>query len=257
MGASLVMKKLKALERIIDGKDKFILAFSGGLDSAFLAAYLKKRGKEFIAVTVDNGMLPDLECIKEEAERLGIEHRVLEIDLFGDRTFSKNTEERCYLCKKQMISALNDFKDERGYNYVIDASNRSDLVDYRAGIVALHEEGILTPLLDVEIGKEDIIRYSNEFGLEIRAPQSCLATRVPIHSMIRKPTIERIRRVENEISKLGLSLVRARVHEKLLRIQMLESEMEEALKNRDKINEIAREAGFAYVTIDLEPYTIK
>ncbi len=251
------MKKLEALEQIIGDRDQFILAFSGGLDSTFLALYLKRLGKEFIAATVDNGMLPDLGCIEEEAERLGIRHRVLEIDLFNDRVFSENTEERCYFCKKQMISALNHLKDEMGYNHVIDASNRSDLVDYRAGVVALHEEGVLTPLFDAEIEKEDIIRYSQEFGLDTKAPQSCLATRVPSHVVIRKRTIERIRQVENGISKLGLSLVRARVHEKLLRIQVLESEMEEALKNRDRINEIAREAGFAYVTIDLEGYEIE
>jgi len=250
------MKKLEALECIFDGKDRFILAFSGGLDSAFLALYLKRLGKEFIAVTVDNGMLPDLECIKREAKKLGIKHRVLEIDLFNDRAFSENTEERCYFCKKQMIGALNDFKDEMGFNYIIDASNRSDLVDYRAGIVALHEEGILTPLLDAEIGKEDIIRYAKEFGLETMAPQSCLATRVPSYVVIRKPIIEKIRQVENAILKLGLSLVRTRVHEKLLRIQVLESEMEEAIKHRDRINEIAKRAGFAYVTIDLEGYEI-
>lgn len=250
------MKKLEALKRIIGGEDRFILAFSGGLDSAFLAAYLKRLGKEFIAVTVDHGMLPDLECIKEEAERLGIEHRVLEIDLLNDRAFSENTEERCYFCKKQIIGALKDYRDEMEYDYIVDATNRSDLVDYRAGIVALHEEGILTPLLDAEMGKEDIVRYSKEFGLETRAPQSCLATRVPTHTRIRKPMIEMVRQVENGISKLGLSLVRARVHDKLLRIQVLDSEMEEALKNRDKINEIAKKAGFAYVTIDLEGYNI-
>ena len=118
------MKKLEALEHIIGSKDRFILAFSGGLDSAFLAAYLKRLGKEFIAVTVDHGMLPDLECIKEEAERLGIEHRVLEIDMLNDRAFSENTEERCYFCKKQIIGALKDYRDEMEYDYIVDATNR-------------------------------------------------------------------------------------------------------------------------------------
>lgn len=257
MGVAGSMKKLEALEQIIEGKDKFILAFSGGLDSVFLAAYLKKLGKDFKAATIDNGMLPDLACIEEEAKRLGIEHVVLEIELFNDRTFSENTEERCYLCKKEIIKALNSFKNDTGYDHVIDASNRSDLADYRAGMVALHEEGILTPLFDAEIEKDDIIRYSKDFGIDIRAPQSCLATRVPIHDRIRKPVIERIRTVENEVSKLGLSLVRAKVHDKLLRIQVLDSEIDLALENREKINEIARNAGFAYVTIDLEPYEIK
>jgi uncharacterized protein len=257
MGAGLVMKKLEALEQAIGGKDRFILAFSGGLDSAFLAVYLKKLGKEFIAATIDNGMLPDLDCIKEEAKKLGLEHKVIEVDLFGDRTFSENTEERCYLCKKEIIKALKRFKKGAGYGHVIDASNRSDLKDYRAGIVALHEEGILTPLFDAEIEKKDIERYAKEFGIDIRPSQSCLATRVPIHEMIRKPVIERIRQVENEILKLGPSLVRAKAHEKLLRIQVLEGEMDVALENKDKINEIAKGAGFAYVTIDLEPYELK
>jgi uncharacterized protein len=252
MGADFVMEKLEALKEVIGEKDLFVLAFSGGLDSAFLAAYLKKLGRDFIAVTIDNGMLPELECIKEEAARLGIEHKIIEIDLFGDRAFSENTEERCYLCKKEIIKALKAFKSEMGYDHVIDASNRSDLADYRAGIVALHEEGVLTPLFEAEIEKEDIVRYAKEFGIDERATQSCLATRVPIHDRIRKPVIERIRAVENEVSKLGLSLVRAKVHDKLLRIQVLESEIGLALANRDKINEIARNAGFAYVTIDLE-----
>lgn len=251
------MKKLDELERILKDKDRFILAFSGGFDSSFLASYLKKLGKEFIAVTIDNGMLPELECIKEEAEKLGIEHRVIEVDLFGDKAFSENTEERCYFCKTGMIKALNAFRSDAGYDHVIDASNSSDIIDYRAGIVALHESGIMTPLLEAEIGKEDIIKYAEEFGLDARAPQSCLATRVPTYARIRKPVIERVRAVENEISKLGLSLVRARVHDRLLRIQVLEKDMDTALENKDKINEIARSAGFAYVTIDLEPYELK
>lgn len=250
------MEKLKELERAIVDKDRFILAFSGGLDSTLLALYLKRLGKEFIAVTIDNGMLPDLDCIKKEAERLGIKHRVLKIDLFSDRAFSENTEERCYFCKKEMISALKEFREKVGYDHVIDASNRSDLADYRAGIVALHEECVLTPLLDVEIEKEDIIKYANGFGLDITPPQSCLATRIPLHTNIRKSTIDRIRQVENEISKLGLSLVRARVHERLIRIQVLESELEKAIENKDKIGRIAKDAGFAFVTVDLEPYAL-
>jgi uncharacterized protein len=202
-------------------------------------------------------MLPELECIMEEAKKLGLEHRVIEVDLFGDKAFSENTEERCYFCKTGMIKALNDFKREVGYDHVIDASNSSDIIDYRAGIVALHESGIMTPLLEAEIGKEDIIRYAEEFGLDARAPQSCLATRVPTYARIRKPVIEGVRSVENEISKLGLSLVRARVHDQLLRIQVLEKEMNLAIENKDKINEIAKNEGFAYVTIDLEPYKLK
>ncbi len=246
-------EKLKKLDEILKDKNKIILAFSGGLDSSFLAYYLKKLGKDFYAVTVDNGLIPDINDAVNAAKRIGIKHKIIEIDLFSDSVFTENNEERCYFCKKEIIKALKKFKNEIGYKYIMDATNKSDLSDYRPGILALMEEGIISPLLDAEITKEDIIELSKEFGLEIKPPESCLATRIPVYTRIEKDTIEKIRFIENRIKKLGIKLVRARVHENLLRLQFLREDLEKVMKNRKEILNIARKH-FTYATIDLKCY---
>jgi uncharacterized protein len=248
------MDEQAQLEALLKDKNRFVLAFSGGLDSSLLVYLLKKLGKEFCAVTVDNGMLHDLEEIKAQARKMGIRHEIIRVDLLKDEAFVENSPERCYLCKKAILQALRDFQEREGYNYIVDATNASDLSDYRAGIVALKEEKVLTPLLDLGMGKEEITKLSREFGVELKAPESCLATRVPVYTRIRKDTLDRIRRVENRIKKLGFSLVRARVHGKLLRIEVLEEEMRKTVEEREEISKIAREEGFGYITLDLTPY---
>ncbi len=246
------MSKLDRLEEVLKDAGKggeFVLAFSGGLDSTFLAYFLKKIGKDFVAVTVDTGLLPDPEIIKDSAKELGIDHKVVKRDLFKDRDFVENSYERCYFCKKEIIQVLREFDRE-----IIDASNYSDLKDYRAGIIALTEEGVLTPLVEALITKEDVIKFSKEFGLPIKAPDSCLATRIPVDTRIEEGIIDSIRNVENTIKHFGITLVRARVHENILRIQVMESEMEYLLKNRDAIVRIAKKEGFDYIGLDLDSY---
>jgi len=176
---------------------------------------------------------------------------VVKIDLFEDRGFIENSPERCYFCKKEIVRALKDFEKEKE---IIDASNYSDLKDYRAGIIVLNEEGVLTPLIDAGITKEDVMKFSKEFGLPIKVPDSCLATRVPVDIRIERGVIEAVRRVENAIKGLGITLVRARVHGNMLRLQVLEGEMELLLKNRIEISGVVREEGFDYAGLDLCPY---
>jgi uncharacterized protein len=248
------MDKLQNLRESLQDKDNIILAFSGGLDSTFLAYLLKDWGKTFTAVTVDNGLLLDLECIREEAEALGIDHQVLEVDVLSERNFQDNTTERCYFCKKMIISRLKEFQAEKGYDWIMDATNTSDLKDYRAGMVALKEEGVLSPLLDADITKEDILEYSRDFGLKTKPPESCIATRIQPYDKIHRQDIGRIREVEREVRALGFKTLRARKHKELLRFQFLETEMGHALKMRERIQEIGKAHGFQFVVLDLEPY---
>ena len=246
------MSKLDRLEEILKDAGKgggLVLAFSGGLDSTFLAYFLKKLGKDFIAVTVDTGLLPDPDMITDTAKDLGIDHKVVKRDLFKDRDFIENSHERCYFCKKEIIQVLRDFDRE-----IIDASNYSDLKDYRAGIIALTEEGVLTPLVEALITKEDVIKFSKEFGLPIKAQDSCLATRIPVDTWIEEGVVDRIRNVEKAIKHFGIALVRARVHGNMLRIQVMESEMEHLLKNRDAVVRVAKKEGFDYIGLDLDSY---
>jgi uncharacterized protein len=234
--------------------DNIILAFSGGLDSTFLAYLLKDWGKDFIAVTVDNGLLLDLNCVREEAEALGINHQVLEVDVLSERNFQDNTTERCYFCKKMIIARLKEFQKEKGYDWIMDATNSSDLKDYRAGMVALKEEGVLSPLLDADITKEEILKYSKDFRLKTKPPESCMATRIQPYDMIHREDIGRIREVEREVRALGFKTLRARKHKELLRFQFLENEMDHALEMREEITEIGKDHGFQFVVLDFAPY---
>ncbi len=246
------MDKLSELKILLREKDGIVLGFSGGLSSIFLAHVLKEMGKDFVAVTVDHGLLPCVADIVEAARALEIEHEVVKIDLLGDRCFIENSSERCYLCKKAMIAALRRFAEARGYTSVMDASDESDLRSYRSAIVALHEEGVETPLIEAGLSREEIAEYARRKGLPLPAPESCLATRIPYEVWIRREVIERVRAFEGELLKLGFAAVKARVHDSLLRVQFLEDELERALKKRGEILDAARRHGFAYATIDLE-----
>ncbi|WP_456475647.1 ATP-dependent sacrificial sulfur transferase LarE [Candidatus Pyrohabitans sp.] len=244
--------QLEELRAVLKDRDRIVLAFSGGLSSTFLAHVLKEMGKDFVAVTVDNGLLPNMDAIKDVARTLGIGHEVVEVEVLSDRGFIENSSERCYFCKKYMIKALKDFAEARGYTCVMDASDRSDLHSYRSAVIALYEEGVLTPLIDARLGREEIEEYAGRVSLPLPAPESCLATRIPHEVWIRREIIERVRRVEEDIRVLGFSAVRARVHDSLLRIQFLEGEQELALERRMEILKAARSQGFAYATIDVE-----
>ena len=246
------MNKLTELRNLLREKDSIVLGFSGGLSSMFLAHVLKEMGKRFIAVTVDHGLLPSVEEAEEAARTLGIEHEVVKIDLLGDRCFMENSSERCYFCKKSMIAALKRFAEERGYAMVMDASDESDLQSYRAAIVALHEEGIETPLIEAGLSREEIAEYARELSLPLPPPESCLATRIPYEVWIRREVIERVRAFERELRRLGFTAVRARVHDSLLRVQLPAGEQELALRKREDILRAARKQGFAYATLDLE-----
>jgi uncharacterized protein len=244
--------KLAELKTLLREKDRIVLGFSGGLSSIFLAHMLKEMGKDFVAVTVDHGLLPSVAEIAEVARALGIRHEVVKIDLLSDRCFIENGSERCYFCKKAMIDALKRFAKAKGYTYVMDASDESDMQTYRSAVVALYEEGVVTPLIDAGLNREEIAEYAKQEGLPLPAPESCLATRIPYEVWIRGEVVERVRGFEEDVRGLGFAAVRARVHDSLLRIQFLEDELELALKKKGEILKAAKKHGFVYATIDVE-----
>lgn len=249
------MEKRAKLEELLKDEDGFILAYSGGVSSSFLAYVLKQMDKEFVAVTVDNGMLANRDEIERSASRLGVEHRFLKLDLLSDRVFIENTEERCYFCKKGMIRRLREFGRDGGYSTLVDASNTTDLLSYRAGVVALMEERVFLPMVEVDISREDIAKLAEGYGLEVKPPESCLATRVPVDRWIRREDVEKIRSIERGIASLGFSLVRGRLHDSLVRLELLENEMEGALQLREDIQEIVESVGLEFAAVDLAPYS--
>jgi len=246
------MDKLGELRSRLSAVESAVLGFSGGLSSIFLAHVLKEMGKRFVAVTVDHGMLPNAEETARLAAKLGVEHRFVKLDLLSERCFIENSSERCYFCKKAMLSALKRFAREQGFATVLDASDESDLRNYRAAMVALFEEGVAAPLIDAGLSREEIAEYAKRLGLPVPVRESCLATRIPYEVWIRREVIERVRGFEAELRSLGFSAVRARVHDSLLRVQLPEKELPQALERRGEILRAARKHGFAFAAIDTE-----
>ncbi len=243
---------MERLRRHLSGMDKVVLAYSGGLSSRYLAAVLKEMGVEFVAVTVDTGLLPSREEIERSARNLGIRHEFVEADLLKDRNFIENLEERCYICKRMMILALREFAEERGYTAVIDASTTSDLRDYTQAVVALMEEGVLTPLIEAGISREDVEKLAGEMGIPTCEAETCLATRIPLGKWIRREDIERIRKAEAEIRELGFSRAEVKIHSGVARLRVPAIEMSRAISLRKEISEIIRKYKLGYAALDIE-----
>jgi uncharacterized protein len=241
------------------GKDGVIIALSGGLDSSTLAALCKKLlGDKAIAVTVASELQPEeeIEGARRVAEEIGIRHILIEMSLLKEEV-ARNGPDRCYHCKKAMFRRIRELAEELGVREIFDGTNASD--SGRPGIGALRELGIRSPWAELGFRKEEIREIARNLGLSVseKAPQSCLATRIPFGERITEERLMRIWRAEKLIRELtGVKILRVRDHGGIARIEVGRDELASILDS-PKIDAIVRGLkglGFRYVTLDLEGY---
>jgi uncharacterized protein len=236
-----------------------VIAFSGGVDSTFLARISKDVfGDNLLLITATSSTYPfyELEEAKILASLLGIKHKIIvseEIDIPG---YSDNPPDRCYYCKSELFGKIKYIASEEGYEAVFDGSNADDLKDFRPGMKAKQEKGVISPLADSGFTKNDIRHFSAELKLPTATKQSyaCLASRFPYGEKITKVKLDRLAMAEFEVRKLGFSQFRIRSHENLARFEFIPEEMDKAWKIKDKLTEICKNSGFNFVTIDLKGY---
>lgn len=247
---NLLIDNLKELE-------PFVIAFSGGVDSTFLAAAAKEADAEFEAVTVNTPFVPERE-IKEVAElvqKLDLKHQQIEIELKELEKAVENTAERCYHCKKVIFDQILDYAEDRA---VVEGSNLDDTGDYRPGRKALKELGIKSPLLTAQLSKKEIRMLSKELGLVTwnKPSLSCLATRVSYDNQITADRLEKIELAEELLRRNGFQQFRVRDHSNLARIELSEADREKILDLNlmDKLSDKLQKLGFQYVTLDLSAY---
>lgn len=203
------------LERVKDQlRDKKVLvAFSGGADSTFLASITKKVARESLAVTVDNGVMPSV-CIQSAekiAQKIGIEHILIRKNFLEKEAFQLNPPNRCYLCKVEIYSILQEILNDYNYDFIIDGTNISDFLEDRPGIMVNFEKNIKTPLVDVRFTATEIREILKNYGWDYNPSTTCFATRIPTGTQITTKIINRISYAENLISNLtGLKVVRVR-----------------------------------------------
>lgn len=256
------MDKLEKLKQILRGLKRVVIAYSGGVDSAFLLKMaVDTLGCEnVLAVTARSETYPSRE-LKEArvlAKKIGARHRIIRTSELGIRGFKDNPANRCYYCKKELFKKLRQIADAEGFRYCLDGTNYDDLKDIRYGRIAAKESGVRSPLLEARITKADIRRFSKTLNLKSwdKPSFACLASRFPYGSRITRAGLSAVDAAEEFLRYLGITQVRVRHYGKLARIEVLPKEMG-ILFGRENSKRIARkfqQLGFLYTTADLEGY---
>ena len=255
------------LERLTSLMDAHIsegigIAFSGGVDSSLLLKIAceagKAAGRPVLAITFETRLHPqgDLNEAQKIAADLGAVHKIIQIDEFADPEIINNPVDRCYRCKKLLFQSLISCANREGYSYLIDGSNYDDLNAYRPGMKALTELGIHSPLLELQITKEQIRSLAEELGVASSNKPSapCLATRLPYGSHLDYDLLNRIDQGEQYLRGLGFYNVRLRVHQDILRIEIDPKDFRKFLEDKDRIIDRLKELSFIYLTLDMEGF---
>ena len=255
----IMLTKLNCLKSIIKKMDGAVVAFSGGVDSTFLlkVAY-DVLGDKVIAVTANSETYPkrELDEAKAYAQSLGIRHIVietLELEIAG---FADNPPDRCYYCKHELFSKLTEIARANGLEYVFDGSNLDDRNDHRPGMRAAKQLGVVSPLKQAEMTKDDIREISKEFGLSTwnKPSFACLSSRFPYGTKITPEKLVVIGEAEDYIRDLGFQELRVRHHDNIARIEIGKADFARILPFTDQISDKLKSLGFLYVTLDLSGY---
>lgn len=257
-----VTKKLEQLNDLLSGLGRIVVAFSGGVDSSFLAAAAAQAVKgEAIAITAFSETLPESE--KDEAiliaKKIGIQHILLNISELNSPDFVANDKNRCYYCKQERFSVLVDWAKKNNYNWVLDGSNVDDLSDYRPGIKAVEElEHVRSPLIEVGLTKAEIREASKAWDLPTwnKPSAACLSSRVVYGLSITGERLGQIEKAEALVKRFCSGQVRVRHHGDIARIEVSPENIS-VLSNPDitkVIDKGLKELGFTYVTLDLAGY---
>jgi uncharacterized protein len=255
----MIQNKSIKLDSILSDLKSFVIAFSGGVDSSFLAFRAKSlSGLTIMTVTIRTPYMPAREITEaaDFAEKKGIDHRV--IDLEFPEIIRHNPTERCYLCKRILFSELLAFARKNDFKYVIDGTNLDDTVGFRPGLKALRELGIMSPLAEAGLTKSDIRELSHRAGLQLweKPAMACLLTRIPYDTKVTTEMLKMIEKAEDLLFERGYPGTRVRMHDNVARIECLPGYIERIIHDpgRELIVSDLKKIGFRYISLDLEGY---
>jgi pyridinium-3,5-biscarboxylic acid mononucleotide sulfurtransferase len=251
---NLLLKRLSEIPSLV-------VALSGGADSAYLAwaahETLTARALSVTALSPSYS-LHDRAIVEEFVSKLGLRHEFIETHEMDNPSYRANTADRCYFCKDELFSALDNLAKTRGFAAVAYGVNADDTLDFRPGHRAATEHQVLAPLLDAGLSKAEIRLLSQRAGLPTwdRPASACLASRLPYGTEVTPERLGLVERGEAALRALGFRQFRVRLHDKLARVEISPDEMPRALSPEmaAAIADSMKTAGFVYVALDLQGY---
>lgn len=249
--------KLHALEMRLGALDRVMVAYSGGVDSAFLAATAHRvLGERMLAVLADSPSLArrDMEQAIAFAQSIGMPLRVIQTEELEKPEYQRNDANRCFHCKTELFNGMEALRAELGFAQIAYGMNADDTRDYRPGQRAAKEHEVLAPLADAGMTKADVRLLARAAGYTLwdRPAAPCLSSRVEYGRAVTREVLSQVERAEDAMRGLGFREFRVRHHGELARVEIARTELPRALtmETLDAITAALREAGYQYVTLD-------
>ena len=256
-----LLQKRSDLVNILEQMRSVIVAYSGGVDSAFLAAVANEAlGRKALSVTaVSPSLAPsELDEATDLANRIGLNFMTIETNEIDRPDYQANNPDRCFFCKDELYTHLVRFAEEESFDSIVNGTNVDDLGDYRPGIEAAKQYGVRSPLVEAELTKDDIRTLSRDMDLPTweKPAQACLSSRIPYGTTVTVEALTKIAKAEQFLRSKGFKQLRVRHHDTIARIEIEPSDFSAITSEplRSEINQEFKNIGYSYITLDLDGF---